>query len=102
MAKSIHKYNLNALLENLPVKKAKHAIVELDKEGIRERTFYRDRAIKVGETDDIPSERLMKYAKFFGVSIEELFNYSIKIKPITQRKPSDLMKKVMKRTGLKR
>jgi hypothetical protein len=96
-----YKYNLNHQISLLPRNKTIELISgELEKEGIAERTFFRDRSIKINDPGDIPSERLMIYAKFFDVSIDELFNYDNKVKPIAERKLSSFDKILLKKTGL--
>lgn len=102
MAEVKYKYNINRFIEKLPKSKNTEWIVaELEKEGIKERTFFRDKVIEVGDNSDIPSERLLIYAKFFDVTLDELFNYTVKVKPADVRKPSPTMEKVIQRTGLK-
>lgn len=98
-----HKYKLNDMLSKLPRAKAIKAVIQdMEKEGISERAFFRDRAILVNDGADIPSNRLMIYAKYFNVAIEQLYNYDTNVKPVMERIPSAAMKKVMKRTGLKK
>lgn len=82
-----YKYTINALILAQPREKSITWMTkQLAKEGIAERTFFRDKAITKSEADDIPGERLHVYAKFFGVTVDELFNYSKKIKPASERK----------------
>jgi hypothetical protein len=103
MAEIKYKYNINHFINDLPKSKSTDwVIAELEKEGIKSRTFFRDKAIEVGDDQDIPSERLLIYAKFFGVTLDELFNYTMKVKPAIERKPSTTMAKVIQRTGLKK
>jgi hypothetical protein len=61
-------------------------------------TFYRDRNISLKDSTSIPSERLDIYAALFGVSAEELKNYSVSVKPLSERKDLDKIKLI---TGLK-
>lgn len=83
------KYKINELINSLPKSKnTTWIITELEKEGIASRTFFRDKSIKVGDEEDIPSERLLIYSKFFGVTLDELFNYTKKVKPAEERKAS--------------
>lgn len=97
------KYHINTLINALPKSKSTEwVITELEKEGVKSRTFFRDKAIEIGEDPDIPSERLLIYAKFFNVTLDELFNYTKKVKPATERQPSSTMVKVIKRTKLKK
>lgn len=97
------KYHINHFISLLPktitiasiehVLKAEH--------GISRDTFYRDRNLLVDDDFSIPSERLDIYAALLGVTSDELKNYKIKkTKPMVDRKPSDVMQKVIKRTGL--
>lgn len=103
MAEIKFKYHINRLVNDLPKSKTNEWVIsELEKEGIKSRTFFRDKAIEVGDDQDIPAERLLIYAKFFGVTVEELFNYTLKVKPAVERKPSATMQKVIQRTGLKK
>lgn len=103
MAEIKYKYNINRFVNDLPKSKSTGwVIAELEKEGIKERTFFRDKSIVVDDEEDIPSERLLIYAKFFDVTLDELFNYTKKVKPAQERKPSPTMEKVIHRTGLKK
>lgn len=97
------KYNLNHYLNLQPQWRTVDMVArELAKEGISERTFYRDRAIRLGQPADIPAERLLIYARFFDVKIDDLFNYDKdKVKSINVRIPSKEMRKIAKKTGLK-
>ena len=61
-------------------------------------TFYRDRNITLKDSNSIPSERLDIYAALFGVTAEELKNYSVNVKPLSERKDLDKIKSI---TGLK-
>ena len=61
-------------------------------------TFYRDRNITLEDSSSIPSERLDIYAALFSVTAEELKNYSVKVKPLSERKDLDRIKSI---TGLK-
>jgi hypothetical protein len=103
MAEIKFKYHINRFVNALPKSKSTQWIIaELEKEGIKARTFFRDKAIELGDEQDISSERLLIYAKFFGVTLDELFNYTMKVKPAIDRKPSSTMQKVIERTGLKK
>ena len=88
MANKDYKFKIQHLLGELPKKMDVKS--ELEKIGIAPRTFQRDKAILITDDTDIPSERLLKYAQLFGVSIEELFN-----------KTSAVKKKANISTGLK-
>lgn len=98
-----YKYKLNEIIGELPrTRTIEQIVVELEKEGIPERTFFRDKGLRKTETGTIGSDRLMIYSKFFGVTIESLYNYTSKVKPLTDRKMSDVEKKVINKTGLKK
>lgn len=73
----------------------------LEKAGIPRRTFDRDKALKANDEADIPGERLLIYASLFDVSIEQLYSYERKIKPLSKREPSPEMQKIMRRLDLK-
>jgi hypothetical protein len=78
MTKKDYKFKIQHLVGELPKKLDVRS--ELEKIGIAPRTFQRDKAILITDDTDIPSERLLKYAQFFGVSIEELFNKKAAVK----------------------
>jgi hypothetical protein len=83
MAKAAYKYNLNHRYSLLPKSITLDELINLlEKAGIPQRTFYRDRAILANEQTDIPGERLMIYAKVFACELSELINYTVKAKPI--------------------
>lgn len=65
------KYTLNNLVNALP--RSVNATKDLIKLGVPERTFYRDKAIKANSTQNISGDRLLIYAQYFNVSIEQLF-----------------------------
>ena len=69
-----------------------------EEHGISRDTFYRDRNLTVRDSNSIPSERLDIYAALFGVTAEELKNYSVNVKPLSERKDLDKIKSI---TGLK-
>lgn len=80
------KYNINHLYSLLPRDKdLTWVISELKKEGIPERTFYRDRAILASEESDIPGARLLIYAKLFGVNVARLYNFDNKVVALRKR-----------------
>lgn len=88
--------NLAKLVDDLPrVVKIGTIINELEKKGITQTSFYRDRRIKKGEITDIPGERLLVYSKLFSVGLLELFNYDIVVPPIIKRQS------IAARVGLK-
>jgi len=87
MPEITYKYRLNQLLFDLPKSKnTEWVIAELEKEGISRRSLFRDKSIRIDVSAAIPGDRLLIYAKFFDVTVDELFNYSKKIKPASQRK----------------
>lgn len=98
------KYKLNEFISMQPRAITVSKIEEiLEKEhGISRSTFLRDRNIASKSDRSIPSDRLDIYAALFNTSTDDLKNYTINVKPISERKPSSLMKKIMKRTGLKK
>lgn len=55
-------------------------------------TFWRDRNIKIKDTSSIPTDRLDIYAALFGITPDELKNYQVKIKPLSERNSSDKSK----------
>lgn len=97
------KYNLNHQISLLPRNKTIEMIVaDLDKEGIKERTFFRDRSIELGEKTDIPSSRLLIYSKYFDVSLNELFNYDKEVNSVNERQLDSFDKSMLKKSGLKK
>src|SRR5687768_11187249 len=76
MSESKYKYKINYFLGKLDREfTMKRVIGMLEKVGIKRPTFYKDRNVQLGESYSIPEERLEKYAKFFGVSTDQLKNY---------------------------
>jgi hypothetical protein len=101
MAEAKFKYHLNHHVSYQPqYLNIADIAKQLQKYGISPRTFERDKAIRIGDSADIPGERLMIYSKFFDVPLAQLFAYDLKVKPIDRREPTRQMKKVMNRTGL--
>lgn len=107
MAENSYKYHIQNLYESLP--RGLNIIEILEKNGIPSRTFYRDRTIEKNDLTDIPGDRLFKYSILFGVSIEELFNYKVKLHGVKEapvkydlNNPSPTMQKVIQRTGLRK
>lgn len=83
MAQKQFKYLLNHYYSLTPKNvSADDVVAALEKAGIPERTFYRDRAILAKESADIPGERLAIYAQYFGVEINQLINYKVTVKPL--------------------
>ena len=72
MAKQQPKYLLEYYIGLLPrgVKLAD----ELENLGIPNRTFYRDKSLKIGSKGDITGQRLNKYAALLGVAVDQLYN----------------------------
>lgn len=98
-----YKYNINFEIGQQPRSITIGQIEKiLSKEhGISRDTFYRDRNLLLNDDFSIPSERLDIYAALFNVTADQLKNYQTKkITPLVERKPSETMKKVIKRTGL--
>ncbi len=74
-----YKFNINHYISlTQPREKSIDTIAkELLALGINERTFYRDRVITINDVVDIPSYRLIIYAKYFGVTVTQMLNYSV-------------------------
>lgn len=74
-----YKFNINHFISlTQPREKTIDDIAsDLEGLGIVKRTFYRDRVIMFGDDTDIPSIRLSTYAKYFGVDVNQMLNYSI-------------------------
>lgn len=97
------KYNINHQISLLPRQISIENVAELleQEHGISKSTFNRDRFLTIGDSTSIPVDRLDVYAALFGVASDSLKNYKVDVTPISQRDPSNLMKKISKRTGLK-
>lgn len=99
------KYNINHYISIQPraITVAKIEDILEKEHGISRSTFQRDRSMALDSEQSIPSDRLDIYAALFSVTVEELKNYTLKrVKPLVERKPSDLMQKVIKRTQLRK
>jgi hypothetical protein len=72
------KYKIQQHYNELP--RSVDIVALLKKIGVSQRTFQRDKSIMISDDSDIPSERLLKYAQLFGVSIEDLFNKKAAVK----------------------
>lgn len=99
------KYNINHYISIQPREITISKIEDIleNEHSISRSTFLRDRSMPLNSDQSIPSDRLDIYAALFGVTLDELKNYTLKrVKPLNERKPSDLMNKVIKRTGLKK
>lgn len=98
------KYTINKLISDQPrlITVSKIEQILMDEHSISRSTFLRDRNIITDSDQSIPLDRLEVYAALFSVKVDELKNYTTKkVKPLAERKPSDIMKKVIKRTNLK-
>lgn len=99
------KYKINHYISVQPreITVSKIEEILMKEHGISRSTFQRDRSMPVNSEQSIPSDRLDVYAQLFGITVDELKNYTLKrIKPLVERQPSELMQKVIKRTNLKR
>jgi hypothetical protein len=78
------KYRINELIGMLPKSEAKigDIVEKLATYGVSQHDFYRDRKIDIKAKQSIPGDRLMVYAKFFDVTMEDLMNHNIKVKPV--------------------
>ncbi|MFN3405157.1 MAG: hypothetical protein ACK40G_13750 [Cytophagaceae bacterium] len=56
---------------------------------INQRQFYRDKEITLDQDKSIAGDRLVKYAKFLGVTVEELLNYDVE-GPTLDHIPKDI------------
>ncbi len=85
-AKPVEKYRINELILALPVSEGKigRIVEHLKNHNVSQHDFYRDRNIQLNSSKSIPGDRLMVYAKVFDVSLEELMNHTIKVKPLIQ------------------
>lgn len=104
MSKIKFKYHINEQIASLPRAMTIDMLLRLLKKdhNISRVTFYRDRNLKLDDAGSIPSDRLEIYAALFGVLPDELKNYTINVKPLSERKISDLDRKVLKRSRLKK
>lgn len=105
MQKGTEKYKINHYITQLPRVMTIEMLIEIlkNEHKISRDQFYRDRNLTLKDKGSIPSHRLDVYAALFDVSADDLKNYTVKtIKPLSERQPSEMMKKIMKRTGLKK
>ncbi|HMG94373.1 MAG TPA: hypothetical protein VK589_30140 [Chryseolinea sp.] len=87
MAKPEFKYRIEELIQSLPKSKSTDWVAEqLEKEGIKRRTFFHHKAIKIDADEDLSAATLLIYARFFGVTVDDLFNYNVPVKPASERK----------------
>lgn len=81
--KKAFKYNIAEQVKSLPRSITNIQLVHvLKKYGIAERTFYRDKSLRIGDAEDLPVERLMIYTIVFDCELTDLINYKVKAKPI--------------------
>lgn len=99
------KYNINHYISIQPreITIASIEKILLSEYGISKSTFLRDRMMDRDAETSIPSDRLDIYAALFSVTVDELKNYTMKrVKPLIERKPSELMQKVLRKVKLKK
>lgn len=72
------KYRLTEFVNALP--RSANPTKDLQEKGIPERTFYRDKAIAHGSTQTISGDRMVIYAQYFNVTMEQLFTVAPKAK----------------------
>lgn len=97
------KYKINELIDNQPRYVDIESIVAvLEKDyKISRSTFLRDRNTLLHDESSIPTDRLEIYAGLLGVSTDQLKNYPHrKIKPLSERKLSQLSKTIIKKSKL--
>jgi len=97
------KYKINYFLSIQPRNVTVASVEKIlsNEHGISRSTFMRDRSIKHGSDHSITIDRLEVYAALFDVTVDELKNYTPEhVKPLNERKPSETMKKIIKKTGL--
>ncbi len=76
---SNYKYLIHYLLNQLPHNKYKLALKHLPKKlGVSPETFRKWKYIKKNDRATIPADQLALIAKFFKISIEDMFNYELK------------------------
>lgn len=97
-----YKYTLNDQINSLPREiKISDILKILEKEGISQDSFYRDRNIRQGSDQSIPTDRLFIYADLFDCDVHDLFPRN-KRTSIRTRLARVAEKYSVKRTGLKR
>ena len=100
------KYKINDKIDEHPKSVDIELIVGVleSEHSISRSTFLRDRSIKLeDDSSSIPTDRLEIYASLLGASPDDLKNYpQKKIKPLIERKPSNVMEKVIKRARMKK
>lgn len=82
----ILKYKIQNFLVKLPKENYDACMKCLPNElGVTQRTFYRWKSLTIENPSEIPADKLFQLAKFFGVSMESMFNFEPKdIKLITE------------------
>lgn len=78
----MYKYQFNKLLSTIPKERRgqkgnrsmQDVLEDLSEFGISKFQFYRDRKIKIEDRKSIPGDRLVKYANYFQVNIDELMS----------------------------
>ncbi len=68
--KQTTKYRITDLVNALP--RSVNVKNDLELKGIPERTFYRDKSIPQKSSQSITTDRLLIYAAYFNVSIDQL------------------------------
>ncbi|MFO0415206.1 MAG: hypothetical protein ACK52I_28460 [Pseudomonadota bacterium] len=67
------KYKIKEKIDALPRSvKIKTLVERLEKNGISERTFYRDMQIKLDSKSSIPLDRMLVYSKLFNIDVDKL------------------------------
>lgn len=97
------KYLLDHYIGQQPQSLGIEGIIKIleNEHNISRSTFHRDRAIDLSDETSIPLDRMDVYAGLFGVTINDLKNYVSKpIKPLSERKQSQLAKSIIKKTKL--
>lgn len=93
------KYKIQEYLDSRPAAISMSSIVQiLAGHGISQSTFLRDRKIKKASAQSIPSDRLDVYAALFNVSVDDLKNYTINVKPLDE-KSADRIKRAVSKAG---
>ena len=77
------KYRIQELIERLPRGITTEQIIEqLEKHGIKRRSFFEHKKIKVTDTRSISEHQLQVYAKILNVPMHQMLNYMVKQDPI--------------------
>jgi hypothetical protein len=104
MSKPKFKYHINHHISLLPRAMSIGMLQSILKKdhGIARVTFYRDRNMLIDDPSSIPSDRLDIYAALFGVRPEEPKNYTLNVKPLSERKLTDVDYSLLKKSRLKK